>query len=147
MVEEAEDMHLGCRLAPPSSPGVTDLEVVTGPPRHFLEHEGVTVGIKKAGELDAPSDLFDGRDIHTFAYEFSASPLDSGNNKMEPLDRTRRRLLIDRQAGTNADRAGRTRRRQLHNSHPFGRSDVYVRDEAQLLDIERLGPIDINYRD
>jgi hypothetical protein len=61
-----------------------------------LEHEGVTVGIKKGGELNATSDLFDVRDIYTFAYEFGAGPLDIDNNKMEPLDGTRGRTLIDR---------------------------------------------------
>jgi hypothetical protein len=47
------------------------------------------------------------------------------------------------EAGADRDRAGRAGRRELHEAHRVADDVVVVGDEAGLLDVERLGAVDV----
>jgi hypothetical protein len=57
------------------------LVVTSSPPWHLLEHKGVAVEIGESCVLDATSDIFDRRYVHTSAHQFRTCVFNIRNNR------------------------------------------------------------------
>src|SRR6516165_8833167 len=115
----------------------------SAPRREFLEGPGVAVGVGEEHEL-APRLHVDVAGLDPAFHELLAGGLDIPDHDLDALLRPGRHLS---DPGAHHHRARRAWRGERHEPQALVDLMVMVSVKAHLIDVERLGPVDIAHRD
>src|SRR5207244_8724084 len=108
-------------------------------PHDFLHGPAVAVGIAEEYEA-APGEVLDLAHLHAAAGELRARLLNVGDHQLQASVRAGR---LRRDALADGDRAGRARRRQLHEPNLVADDVVMVGVEASPVGVKSLGAVNI----
>src|ERR1043166_140982 len=106
----------------------------------LLKLPAVAVGILEVRVPGAPVLFADIADLDASFHEFRPDPVDIGYHEQQPLRRAGRARS---DSGADHDRAGRARRRQLHEPQTLTQRVVVIGVKADLVDVARFRALDI----
>src|SRR5205807_10204194 len=110
---------------------------------HRLQRPAVAIGILEENEA-SPREHLNVAHIHAAVGQLAPRVLCIIDDHLQPVDGPGRHLVGTR---GERDRAGRAGRGQLYEAKFISHLVVRVGGEAHLLDVERLCPVDVGYRD
>ena len=109
------------------------------PHGQLLDGPGVAVGVAEPGE-PAPGQVLHWTGLDAARDQVRIDRVGVVDHDLQPLDRAGRRVS---QTEAERDRRGRAGRRQLDEPDLIADRDVVVGDETDLVDVERLGRVDV----